>query len=1009
MKLTLNKKQIILTSVWAAVSAILIALLIWGNVFAASFDQILSDFFGRTGERASGLGDLTYVSDYKTKDEALEAFSDLNKEIISEGTVLMYNKGGLPLDKDNDKVSVFGMSSALWMTLDRVPTTKNAAFANSLEDYGFAVNGELRKFYNTSKHTKWGQGDPKGSGDGEGDWKIDEVPQEEYTDKVKASYNDYNDAAVIVISRGSGEGADLPRSMDRFGGAADRHYLQLTKEEEALFAAVGNAGFDKTIVILHSAGAFQMDFMKKYKVDAVLWTAGTGVGGIESLAPIIAGDVSPSGRLVDTYVYDNYSAPAMQNFGDSRFVDGQGNLTGYSYVNYSEGVYVGYKYYETRYEDTVLERENVGSFDYESTVMAPFGFGLSYTEFEWSGFKCEYDGEKDSFEISVTVTHKSGKPGKGVVQVYSQSEYTSYDIENGIEKPSVNLCGFAKTKELSDGASETVHIDVPRYLLAVYDADGYGTYILDAGKHYLTAAENAHAAVDNILKAKGATVDGNDAFVEEYEYAETDAATYADGVSNKFGNAHLPEAKYLSRNNWSVMDGKGVNWTNMPNSALTYADEVKTGVSNTTNKAKDVTVAAASEELLTKLKATGWAASGNPKAIDEFDGITEGAPKGIKLAELVGLDYDDPKWDELLNVLDTDWFHRLYKTGAYSTIDMSDIIGKPITHEYDGPEGLHVVYGTAELMISATWNRELAERYGSINGSIGVLDKVNGWYAPGIDIHRTPFSGRNYEYFSEDAYLTGAFGTEITRGAQAKGLNVVLKHMALNDQESNRDANGAVATFCREQAIREIYLRPFELCIKDGGALGIMQAMNRIGYTRCRSNYNLNIGVVRNEWGFNGLIITDYNVMDTEESMACIAGGCTLQLYGQGNPLTETSSAGVRYMLRDAAHHTLYFVANSNALNGYTANTQYNAGVANYVLILVALDIFIVAVLGLGMWLMLYGFGLKNNGCTDARTLKKNKILNIVYWSIVGAFVLAVAIVFFAYALPLLKQAFEIS
>lgn len=1008
MKLNLNKKQLIFTSVWAAVSVVLIALLIWGNVFAASFDLILSDFFGRTGEHTTGLGDLTFVSDYATKDDALKAYTDLNKEIISEGTVLMYNDGGLPLDKSSDQVSVFGMSSTLWMTLDRIPSSKSATFANGLENYGFAVNGELRKFYNTSKHTKWGQGDPKGNGDGEGDWKIDEVPQAEYTDKVKASYKNYHDAAIIVISRGSGEGADLPRSMDRFGGDSDRHYLQLTKEEEDLFAAVEKENFGKVIVILHSAGAFQMDFLKKYDVDAVLWVAGTGVGGIEALAPIIAGDVSPSGRLVDTYSYDNYSAPAMQNFGDSRFVDAAGALSGYSYVNYAEGVYVGYKYYETRYEDMVLNRENVGSFDYDNIVMAPFGYGLSYSEFDWSGFSCEYDADTDSFDITVTVTHKAGKPGKDVVQVYSQSEYTDYDIQNGIEKPAVSLCGFAKTKVLASGESDTVHINVPRYYLAVYDANGASKYILDAGKHFLTAAGNAHEAVNNILNKKGADVGGDDSFVQMFEYDSIDDSTYSNGVTNKFDNASLSEATYLSRNNWAVMDGKGVNWVDLPNSALTYADAVKTGVSSTTNKAKDVNVATVSADLLAKLKATGWAASGNPKAITDYDAITTGQAGGVKLADVIGLDYEDEKWNELLNSLDVETFHNLYKTGAYSTIEISKI-DKPITHEYDGPEGLHVVQGPAELMISATWNRSLAERYGKINGSIGVLDKVNGWYAPGIDIHRTPFSGRNYEYFAEDAFLTGVFGTEITRGAQSKGLNVVLKHMALNDQESNRDANGAVATFCREQAIREIYLRPFEMCIKDGGALGVMQGMNRIGYTRCRSNYNLNIGVVREEWKFKGLIITDYNVMNTEESMACIAGGCGLQLYGQGNPLTEINSAGVQYMLREAAHSTLYFVANGNAMNGYTADTKYYAGVANYVLILIAVDIFIAAVLGLGMWLMLYGFKLKNDGCTDAGKLKKKKILTIVYWSVVGAFVLAVVIVFFAYALPLLQQAFEIS
>lgn len=1010
--LKLTKRQWICTALWCAISLILIIALIIGNVFAASFDQILSDFFGRTGGGVSGSGDKAYVSDYKTKDEALAAYEDLNKQIVAEGSVLMYNEGNaLPLAK-NSKISVFGMSSTLWMTLDRIPQSKSATFANSLEDYGFSVNGELRRFYNTSKHTAYGQGDPKGNGGDEGNWKIDEVPQSEYTPAVKNSYSSYSDAAIVVISRGSGEGADLPRSMDRFGGEKDRHYLQLTKEEEDMFEAIENAGFKKTIVVLHSAGAIQMDFVKKYNVDAVLWTAGTGVGGIESIAPILAGDTSPSGKLVDTYSYDNYSSPAMHNFGDARFVDANGELVGYTYVNYAEGIYVGYKYYETRYEDKVTGRANVGDYNYDDVVFAPFGYGLSYSDFEWSNYSCNYDEASDSFKISVKVTNKGDIAGKEVVQIYSQSEYTAYDIANGIEKPSVNLCGYAKTKKLAKSESDTIEISVPRYELAVYDSQGYGTYILDAGQYYITAATDAHAAVNNILKAKEYNVDGDSSLVHKFTVENTDSETYSKSgnvkVENQFNTAKLEGAKYLSRNDWSVMDGHVDNWVGMQKSGLTHATSVKSGVSKTTNKDKEVNVAVVPENILAALKATGWTASGNPNAIDSYEAITTGVPAEIKLAELIGVDYDDEKWTELLNVLDVETMHNLYKTGAYSTIEISSIT-KPISHEKDGPEGLGITYGTAELMISATWNDDIAKQYGVINGCIGILDGINGWYAPGIDIHRTPFSGRNYEYFSEDSFLSGKMGTAMTVGAQSKGLNVVLKHMALNDQESNRDANGCVATFATEQAIREIYLRPFEMSIKDGGALGVMSAMNRIGAIRARSNYNLNVNVLRNEWNFKGLLITDYNIADENESMACIAGGCDLQLYGAGNPLSETSSKGVQYMLRESAHHILYFVANSNALNGFTADTQYSAGVANYVLIMVVSDIFIVALLGLGLWLKLYGYKLKNDGCTDEGLLKKKLILNIVYWSVVGAFVLAVVIIFFAWALPLLEQAFKIS
>lgn len=1010
--LKLNKRQLINTVIWCVVSVIIIIGLIIGNVFAASFDQILSDFFGRTGSSVSGQGSKAFVSDYKDKESALAAFEELNKQIVAEGTVLMFNESdALPLAKDS-KVSVFGMSSALWMTLDRIPQTKKAALANSLEDYGFAVNGTLRRFYNTSKHTAWGQGDPKGNGGDEGNWKIDEVPQSEYTDEVKNSYKDFSDAAIVVISRGSGEGADLPRSMDRFGGAADRHYLQLTQEEEDLLTAIDGAGFEKTIVILHSAGALQMDFIKKHKVDAVLWTAGTGVGGIDSVAPILAGDINPSGKLVDTYSYDNYSSPAMHNFGDSRFVDESGNLVGYSYVNYAEGVYVGYKYYETRYEDAVIKRANVGSYDYDSVVAAPFGHGLSYTSFGWSDYSCEYNAQTDAYDVSVTVKNTGSKEGKDVIEIYSQSQYTQYDIDNKIEKPSVSLCGYAKTKSLKPNETDTVKISIPRYNLAVYDAYGYGTYILEAGNYYITAATDAHAATNNILKTKGYDTKGNASLVYEFTVDATDSETYSVSsgvkVQNRFDSAKLSDAKYLSRNNWAVMDNRVENWIGMQKSGLTHSSAIKSGVSKTTNLAKEVNVAVVPKDVLTALKSTGWAASGNPNSIDGYEPITTGAAKGIKLAELIGVDYDNEKWNELLNVLDVETMHNLYKTGAYSTIEISSIT-KPITHEKDGPEGLGITYGTAELMISATWNDEIAKQYGLINGCIGLLDGINGWYAPGIDIHRTPFSGRNYEYFSEDAFISGKVGTAMTEGAQSKGLNVVLKHMALNDQESNREANGCVATFCGEQAIREVYLRPFEMCIKNGGAMGVMSAMNRIGTTRARSNYNLNVNVLRNEWNFKGLLITDYNIADTNESMACIAGGCDLQLYGAGNPLAETSSKGVQYMLRESSHHILYFVANSNALNGYTADTKYSAGVANYVLILAALDIFIVAALGLGLWLKLYCYKLANDGCTDEKLLKKKLILNIVYWSVIGAFVLAVVIIFFVWGLPLLEQAFKIS
>lgn len=1007
-----KKSQKISLAVRGIVSAAIVGAVAFGNVFAISFDQILSDFYGRVGESTSGQGSMQYRSDYKTEEECLAAFESLNKQIVAEGSVLLQNdNGALPLKKGSN-VSIFGMSSMLWMNLDRISGSKSADFINSFEDHGFKVNSELRKMYKRSSHTAYGQGDPKGSGDGAGDWKIDEIPQSEYTDEVKASYASYADAAIVVLSRGSGEGCDLPRSMDRFGGEADRHYLQLTKEEEDLFQAINDAKcFQKIIVVLHSASAMQMDFLEKYHVDSVLWTAGTGVGGYDSVPAILAGEINPSGRTVDTYCYDNFSSPAMQNFGDARFLKADGTPSGYSYVNYAENIYVGYQYYETRYEDAVLGRGNAGDYDYDETVFAPFGYGLSYTTFEWSDYRCDYVADKDLYEISLKVKNTGKTAGKDVVEIYAQSEYTDYDVANHVEKSAVNLCGYAKTKELKAGESETVQIEVPRYYLATYDAEGYGTYILDGGEYYLTAGRDAHHATNNILSAKGYSTDGDSDLVQSFSY-QTDAEIYSVSngvkVENQFSQAKLADAVYLSRSDWSKMDGKGVNWLNLKNSALSYATSVTDGLSNTTNGAKQVNTAVLSEELLSRLCATGWSASGNPNAIDSYPAITTKAQNGLVLADLIGVDYEDEKWDLLLDQLDVETMHTMYKMGAYSTIAIPEI-AKPITHEYDGPEGLHVTYGTAEIMISATWNDDLAEQYGRINGSYGILTGVDGWYAPGTDIHRTPFSGRNYEYFSEDGFLTGKMAKNITVGAKEKGVNVVLKHMALNDQESNRDSNGCVATFALEQAIREINLKAFEIPIKEGGALGVMSGMNRIGTVRCRSNYNLNVNVLRGEWGFKGMLITDYNLVDPDESMACVAGGCDTQLYGQGNPVRDTSSTGISYMLRQSAKHILYMTANSNAMNGYSSDTVYHAGIPVYILMLVAIDVYVLALVVCGILLQLHGYRLVNRNVTDERALKKNRTMKIVYYAVVGITVLAVVIVFFAYAKPLLDQAFEIS
>ncbi len=1015
-KMTALQKTLL--GVWAAVSAVILAVVIWLNCYAASFDGILRQQFGAIGESTTAGSEMSYVSDYETNEDAVSAMKEHNKTITEEGAVILKNDNdALPLAKGSS-VSVFGMASVLWTTLDRVPVSKNAVLADAMEDYGFNVNSELRKFYKTSTHTNWGQGESKGDGSGAGSWTVDEVPQSEYTDDLKSTYSSYDDEAIIVLSRSCGEGGDLPRSMDRFGGTDDEHYLELTAEEKDLFKAVGDANFKKVVVILHMDNAFEMSFLNDYDfVDAVIWIGGTGDDGVEALPALLAGETNPSGRLTDTYVYDNFSAPATQNFGDYRYVDASGNLTDYSYVNYSEGIYVGYRYYETRYEDYVLGQGSAGNYIYPKVVMAPFGYGESYTTFEWSDYSCEYNEDTDSYDVSVTVTNTGAYDGKDVVEVYIQQPYTAYDKENGVEKASVELAGYAKTSLLAkNGGSETVSVSVSRSALASYDtsyADGTGAYLLEGSDdYYITAATDAHAAVNNILAAKSLSeeqkarmdAEGDASLVKNVTVAADDAETYSGTengtVSNLFGDCTLDDATYLSRSDWSVME----------NSGLTYATDSMDGVSNTTNKAGTVKTAVVTDANYAVLSATGWDSSGNPNSIDSYPAITTEADNDMVLADVIGLDYDDPLWSTLLDKLDITTMHNLYKAGAYTTIEISSI-NKPITNEHDGPEGLSLTNGPAQVTIGATWNDEIAEQYGRINGSIGILTNNDGWYAPGANIHRTPFSGRNYEYVSEDSYLTGSICSDIAIGAKEKGLNVIMKHFALNEQETNRTANGSVATYCGEQAIRQLYTEPYRMAIRgEAKIVGVMLSLNRLGNHYNCANYNLETGLLINEWGFPGMIITDYNVLDsTEDSLACLAAGTSLQLYG-GNPVPSyaLSTTGCAYMLREAAHHNLYFCANSLALNGYTHETVYNAGVSVYVLLLALIDAIIVAILVCGFLLHFFKYRAKAS-CWDDGKAKKYRKLTIIYWAIVAAIIIVALIIFLVYGLPLLQQAFTIS
>lgn len=805
------------------------------------------------------------------------------------------------------------------------------------------------------------------------------------------------------------EGNDLPYDMSRYGGSADEHYLELNSNEKDLLAAV-SAQFETVVVLIDSANAMQLDFVNDpaYGVDACLWYA-RPASGLGSVAKILAGQISPSGRLPDIYVADNLSAPAMQNFGDFRYVDGSGNLTGYSYINYAEGIYVGCKYYETRYEDAVLGRFSAGDYSYADAVVYPFGYGLSYTGFEWSDFTVtESDG---TYTASVTVANTGDMAGRDVVEFYVQAPY----IEGGVEKAAVSLVEYGKTSELAPGASETVSVTFTRMDIASYDYRTDRTYVLDAGDYYVTAARDSHDAINNVLAAKGLTVEngmtaeGNASLVDSFSLSErvlVDAAVTGAAITNQLDDILAENGTYLSRGDWSAVDSR----------ALRYATGTATGVSNVGNASGDAPTYPASSELLAKLAAIGYEASGNPNPISGYpsgDTLTHGADNRLELLDMMGLDYNDPQWDSLLDELKLSEMHALFNKSGWGNAAVESI-NKPKTYEYDAPNGIanfvtgEVLYSyPCATMLAATWNQELQEDYGVMIGNDAIASSTSGWYAPGINIHRTPFGARNYEYYSEDAVLTGLCGAAVTRGAESKGIHVYLKHFALNGQDTNRAANSCVATWCTEQAAREIYLKPFQYSIERGGAQGIMLTMSRVGYRYSYGNYPMMTAICRNEWGFNGCYITDYTTtMKGALADQYLASGGNLIHATAEQTLSDVKSDWSRTMLREAVHGILYNVANSLAMNGVERGAVVSSGFPVYRIILIVVDVVAALCVLAGAFFVYRKVPMTEEQFqARPRMSKRNKMILLAAIAII--LVLAV-IAFFIWAYPLLVKALKI-
>ncbi|MBQ8080975.1 MAG: glycoside hydrolase family 3 C-terminal domain-containing protein [Clostridia bacterium] len=1000
-----------------SVLALLLVICVVANVLTAKWDSVLTEFFGTVGGTQTTAQAGDFVSEYSSEEALKEAQLEYTRRVVAEGVVLLKNEDDfLPL-KEKANVSVFGLSSVAATVSGSgsgdIEITSDT-LAGALQKAGFGINAELTKFTGSTSHVH-GTGAGPGGGDAMGEWKIDEIPWAEYTDAVKATFANFSDAAIVVLNRQNGEGSDLPREMGRFGNNPSKHYLELSDEEEDLLRGIKDTGvFAGTILVINAANPMELGQIDQeaYGVKACLWYAGAGQDGIFSVADIFAGKISPSGRLVDTWAYDNLSAPAMQNFGDFRFLNADGTPNGQSYMNYGEGIYVGYRYYETRYEDKVLGTDRVGDFDYAATVQYPFGYGLSYTAFDWSDFSVKQDG--DRVTATLTVKNTGAMAGKDVVEIYVQAPYTA----GGVEKAAVTLAGYAKTKELKVGESETVSVTFDLQDIASYDFINNKTWILDAGTYYVTAGRDAHDAVNNVLAAKGYTAEngmtqnGNSAMTSSFELSALrllDTAVTGAKVTNQFDNDSLPDAVYLSRSNWEVMVNNG----------LRYSTQEIAGLSKNTDAAGTAGTAVLTEALIAAFAQKGadsvdlkaLAAQDFPAKDDYIYGAEVENP--VTLVSMKGKAYDDPQWNDLLNQTKLSEQHLLFNNSGYGTKAI-EAIQKPKTFEYDGPAGISNFitgksgFGYARtITLAATWNQELAKEFGKFIGEDAILTKTAGWYAPATNIHRTPFSGRNFEYFSEDPIQSGLITTDIVREVQKKGVYVYMKHFALNDQETNRAAYNQVAVFSQEQAIREIYLNPFQMAVEEGNAHGIMLSMNRIGTTWTGDHYNLMTNVTRGEWGFDGIFITDYlGSMDTEMIDKFLAAGGNLILSTSELKLSDVKQNWCRAYLRDSTHLVLYHQANSLAVNGLGEDVKFEVGTPIYKIALWILMGLLAVYLIYSVIKMIQCGKMSDQAFEDSRvrTRKARRIKNLILCAIL----LALLVYFFIVYFPILQKAFLI-
>lgn len=832
-----------------------------------------------------------------------KAAAELTETIESEGIVLLENKGNtLPLAQGN--INVFGYAS-------HVPVyggsgsgggdeSKNINVQKGLENAGFTVNEELVKFYEDRyvPRDKIDIFNLVG-----GDFNIHEPAVSEYSPELMESIKSFSDTALVMISRNSGEGADLATDMKNFiGGTEGDHYLTLSQSEEEMLNMVSE-NFEKVIVLINSSYAMELGFLEDPRVDAALWIGGPGSTGFNAVANVLGGKVNPSGKLVDTYAYDATSAPSFYNVGEfpysnSNFTYGKDEWH-YKYINYIESIYVGYKFYETRFIDN-----NTGLMDeaaYKNAVQYPFGYGLSYTDFKQEII--DFKSDNDTITMDVKVTNTGNVAGKSVVQAYYTPPYTV----GGIEKAHVNLAGFGKTQLLSPNESQAITISFSVEDMVSYDDKNVKAYILEKGEYDIKLMANSHDIIDSRKVSIPETI------VYDQDNKRT---TDQIAATNQFDNMRGDDLVYVSRADWEG----------------TLPTEVAQPIE-------------ASPELLAELSDMSVNVEGNDTPIVRKN-------HNIPLYEMKDVPYGDPKWGQFLEQLSPRDMATLITKGGFQTVALHSI-KKPATIDSDGPAGInHLVSGnkgnqyTSEVVTASTWNTDLGMEMGATFAKEAKAYKITGLYAPAVNLHRSPFSGRNFEYYSEDSLLSGKIGAAVVKGMKENGTYPYVKHFAMYDQETMRYTHPTgAAVWSNEQAMREIYLKPFEMLVKEGGANGIMSSYNRMGSRWAGESKELLQTVLRDEWGFEGTVISDYFKPQYMNISAGVMAGNDMVLYVMPTKLNKeitNTNAGQQYM-RKASHNILYSVANSHAYD--VVITEY----PSWMYLLIGINTVLLAILMLCM------------------------------------------------------------